>query len=148
MQDDRSKNPYSILLVDDDPDEAKLTRKALMKNNTPVRIHDVPDGSAAMRYLRMEGEYQEKSRPDLILLDLNMPRMDGWEVLAEIKKDELLRSIPVIVFTMSSRQEDIAQAYSLHANCYIVKPSGWKELKRVMKCIEGFWFSIASLPGG
>ena len=114
----------------------------------PVVIHVVPNGMEAMRYLRKEGKYQDKPRPDLILLDLNMPVMDGKEALVEIKKDEYLLSIPVIVFSVSSRQEDIAHAYQLHANCYIIKPSDWKDIKRVIKCIEELWLTVARLPDG
>ena len=148
MQDDHITYRFNILLVDDDSEETSLTQKAFLSNMAPVVIHVVPNGMEAMRYLRKEGKYQDKPRPDLILLDLNMPVMDGKEALVEIKKDEYLLSIPVIVFSVSSRQEDIAHAYHLHANCYIIKPSDWKDIKRVIKCIEELWLTVARLPDG
>src|SRR5438067_71755 len=120
-----SSNPIDILLVEDSPTDSLLTRRALADAKLVNRLHIVEDGVKALAFLRKQEPYADAPRPDLILLDLNMPRMDGREVLAEIKSDEDLKIIPVIVLTTSSAEEDVLKSYKLHANCYITKPVGF-----------------------
>ena len=139
-------DPVEILLVEDSPEDADLTFEALkdakIKNNLCV----AEDGVEAMAFLRREGNFADAPRPDLILLDFNLPRKDGREVLAEIKEDVNLRRIPVIVLTTSQAQEDIIKAYDLNANCYISKPVDFEEFIKVVRNIENFWFTIVKLP--
>jgi two-component system, chemotaxis family, response regulator Rcp1 len=135
-----------ILMVEDSPSDAFLTREALKQAKECSRVHVVNDGVEAMEFLRREGAFAGAPRPDIILLDLNMPRKDGREVLAEIKGDAKLKSIPVIVLTSSSAEQDILHAYSLHANCYITKPADFNRFKEVIKSIEMFWFGKVTLP--
>jgi CheY-like chemotaxis protein len=135
-----------ILMVEDDPADVRLTREALKNKKVHTTMDTVEDGLEAMTYLHKEGAYAGKQRPDLILLDLNMPRMDGREVLSEIKKDPKLRSIPVIVLTTSDGEEDILSAYDMNANCYITKPVDWKQFIRVVELIENFWLTVVKLP--
>jgi len=135
-----------ILMVEDSPSDAFLTREALKQAKESSRIHVVNDGVEAMEFLRREGAFAGAPRPDIILLDLNMPRKDGREVLAEIKGDAKLKSIPVIVLTSSSAEQDILHAYNLHANCYITKPADFNRFKEVIKSIEMFWFGKVTLP--
>ena len=138
--------PIEILLVEDNPGDARLTvegfKDARVKNNITV----VEDGVEAMAYLRREGQYANAGLPDLILLDLNMPRKDGREVLAEIKADGILSRIPVLVFTVSSSDKDILAAYNLQANAFITKPIDLDEFITVVKSLEEFWLSIVKLP--
>ena len=138
--------PIEILLVEDNPGDARLTiegfKDARVKNNITV----VEDGVEAMAYLRREGQYANVGLPDLILLDLNMPRKDGREVLAEIKADETLKRIPVLVFTVSSSEKDILTAYNLQANAFITKPIDLDEFITVVRSLEEFWLSIVKLP--
>ena len=140
--------PIEILLVEDNPGDARLTiegfKDARVKNNITV----VEDGVEAMAYLRREGQYANVGLPDLILLDLNMPRKDGREVLAEIKADETLKRIPVLVFTVSSSEKDILTAYNLQANAFITKPIDLDEFITVVRSLEEFWLSIVKLPQG
>ncbi len=136
-----------LLLVDDDTDDVRLTRKALTRKNLRIDVHDVQNGIEALAFLRKQGKFKDKPTPDLILTDLNMPKMDGRELLQEINMDEALRDIPLIVLTTSSGEEDILHAYKMNANCFITKPVGWKEFIRVVEYIDGFWFNIAKLPG-
>ena len=135
-----------VLLVEDNPADVRLTTEAIkdvkMKNNLFV----VQDGIEAIRFLRKEGEYSLVPRPDLILLDLNLPKKDGREVLAEIKADPELKTIPVVVLTSSKAEEDILKAYKLHANCYTTKPVNFERFVEVVQSIEGFWFSVVKLP--
>ncbi|MBL8504311.1 MAG: response regulator [Rhodocyclaceae bacterium] len=135
-----------MLLVEDNPGDALLTREALRDAKMANRLDWVQDGVEAMDYLRRQGKYADASPPDLILLDLNMPRMDGREVLAELKNDTALKHIPVVVLTTSQAEEDILRAYELHANCFIGKPVDFAEFVRVVKSIESFWFSVVRLP--
>jgi two-component system, chemotaxis family, response regulator Rcp1 len=136
-----------ILLVEDSPTDVLLAKEALEYSKINNKLQTVPDGVEAIAYLRKEGKYQDAPRPGLILLDLNLPRKDGREVLAEIKSDEKLKRIPVVVLTTSKSEADILKAYGLHANCYIVKPVDFEKFAEVVKNIENFWFSVVTLPG-
>ena len=138
--------PIEILLVEDDPDDADLTIDALRKGRVRNRVTLMEDGVDAIAYLRREGQYAEAPRPDLILLDLHLPRKDGLEVLAEIKQDPHLRRIPVVVMTSSDDEKDILAAYNLHVNCYVTKPVDLDQFITVVKSIEHFWFSVVKLP--
>lgn len=138
--------PIKILLVEDNPGDARLAVEALKESKVHNNIHTVSDGVEAMEFLRKEGEYTSALRPDLVLLDLNMPRKDGREVLAEIKEDPKLKIIPVVVMTTSQSEEDILKSYGLHANCYVTKPVDLEQFMKVVKTIEDFWFTIVKLP--
>jgi CheY-like chemotaxis protein len=138
--------PVCILMVEDDPGDVRLTREALKSKKMLTTMYDVPNGVEAMAFLRKEGAYADMARPDLILLDLNMPRMDGREVLAELQNDAQLKRIPVIVLTTSQGQEDILAAYDMNANCYITKPVDWKQFIKVVEQIEEFWLTVVKLP--
>lgn len=139
-------DPVEILLVEDSPEDADLTFEALKDAKIRNNLHVVEDGVEAMAFLRQEGDYAGVPRPDLILLDFNLPRKDGREVLAEVKADVNLRRIPVVVLTTSQAQEDIIKAYDLNANCYISKPVDYEEFMTVIRNIEKFWFTIVKLP--
>ena len=138
--------PVEILLVEDNPGDVRLTREALKSDRLWNTLQVVRDGVEAMAYLRREGEFRGAVRPDLILLDLNLPRKDGREVLAEIKADDDLKLIPVVVLTTSQAEEDVLKAYGSHANCYITKPVDLAKFMAVVKSIEHFWFAIVRLP--
>lgn len=138
--------PIDILLVEDNPGDVRLAKEALKESKVRNAIHVVGDGVEAMAFLRREGKYKDRSRPDLILLDLNLPKKDGREVLQEIKQDPELRRIPVVVLTVSSDEEDILKSYNLHANCYITKPINLNRFIKVVKSIENFWLTIVKLP--
>src|SRR6476660_5547668 len=138
--------PIEILLVEDSPDDADLTIDALRDGRVRNRITHVEDGVEAMAFLRREGKYADAPRPDLILLDLNMPRKNGREVLTEVKQDPELRRIPVVVMTYSDDEKDILAAYNLYVNCYVTKPVDLDQFIAVVKSIEHFWFSIVKLP--
>jgi len=138
--------PVEILLVEDNPGDVRLTRESLKDSKLLNHISVVNDGEEAMAFLRREGKYVASARPDLILLDLNLPKKDGREVLAEIKTDEQLRRIPVVVLTTSSAEQDILKTYDLHANCYITKPVNLDQFSAVVGAIEDFWFTIVRLP--
>ena len=138
--------PIEILLVEDSPDDADLTIDALREGRVRNRITHVEDGVEAMAYLRREGKYAEAARPDLILLDWRMPRKNGQEVLTEVKSDDDLKRIPVVVMTSSDDDSDILAAYNRHVNCYVTKPVDIDQFKRVVHSIEHFWFSIVKLP--
>ena len=137
-----------ILLVEDNPGDVRLTQEAFKEGKLANRLHAVHDGEAALAFLRREGPYREAVRPDLILLDLNLPRKDGREVLATIKADELLRRIPVVILTTSKAEQDILRAYDLHANCYITKPVDLEQFLLVVRAIEDFWLMVVKLPQG
>ena len=141
-----SGRPVEILLVEDNPGDVRLTREALREGKVRNNLAVAFDGVEALAYLRKEGEHAGAVRPDLILLDLNLPRMDGREVLNEIKGDASLRNIPVVVLTSSQADDDIARVYSLHANCYVTKPVDLDQFIRVVESIEDFWFTIVKLP--
>ena len=138
--------PVEILLVEDNPADVRLTREALNSDRLWNHLSVAKDGVEAMAYLRREGTFAEAARPDLILLDLNLPKKDGREVLAEIKADADLKLIPVVVLTLSAVEEDILKSYGLHANCYIQKPVDLRQFMKVMKSIETFWLAIVKLP--
>ena len=138
--------PIEILLVEDQASDVLITREALEQAKVNHALHVVEDGVKAMQFLRKEDPYDSAPHPDLILLDLNMPRKNGREVLAEIKADAKLRNIPVAVLTTSNADKDILEAYSLHANCYIVKPVQFENFVEVMLRINSFWFSVVTLP--
>jgi CheY-like chemotaxis protein len=138
--------PIEILLVEDSPDDADLTVDALRDGRVRNRVTVIEDGVEAMAYLRREGPYANAVRPDLILLDLNLPRKNGREVLAEVKQDPDLRRIPVVVMTSSDDEKDILTAYNLYVNCYVTKPVDLNQFIGVVKSIEHFWFSIVKLP--
>lgn len=138
--------PVEILLVEDNPGDVRLTREALREGKVRNNLHVTPDGVEALRFLRREGEYADAVRPDLILLDLNLPKKDGREVLEDIKADPSLRYIPVVVLTSSEAEQDIVRAYDLHANCYVTKPVDLDQFIHVVHSIEDFWFTIVKLP--
>ncbi len=138
--------PVEILLVEDDPADVLLTQEALLGSKIRNNLHVVDDGVEALAFLRQESTYRDVPRPDLILLDLNMPRKDGREVLADIKEDPDLKTIPVAVLTTSSQDEDILKSYELHANCYITKPVGLEQFATVVQSLDDFWFTIVKLP--
>lgn len=139
--------PVEILLVEDSPGDVKLTEEALRDAEVPNNLHVARDGEEAMRFLRREGPFADAPRPDLILLDLNLPRMDGREVLARLKADDALRPIPVIILTTSQSEDDIAEAYNLAANCYVAKPVDLDEFLDVVRAIDDFWLTIVKPPG-
>ncbi len=143
---DQLVKPIDILLVEDNPGDADLAREALEDTKLHNRLHVVDDGEKALAFLRRQGAYAAAPRPDLILLDLNLPRKDGREVLAEIKSDDHLKRIPVVILTTSRAEEDVLKTYNLHANCYISKPIDLNQFMRVVKSIEDFWLSIVVLP--
>ena len=141
-----SGRAVEILLVEDNPGDVGLTRETLKDSKLLNHMNVVNDGVEAMAFLRHQGKYVNATRPDLILLDLNLPKKDGREVLAEVKADEQLRRIPVVVLTTSSAEQDILKTYDLHANCYITKPVNLDQFTEVVKAIEEFWFTIVKLP--
>jgi CheY-like chemotaxis protein len=146
MQPHNRGEPIEILLVEDSPDDAALTIDALRDGRVHNRISVVDDGVEAMAFLRRQGTHMQAPRPDLILLDLNLPRKSGREVLAEVKQDPDLRRIPVVVMTSSDDEKDILAAYNLYVNCYITKPVDLDQFITVVKTIEHFWFSVVKLP--
>ncbi len=138
--------PIEILLVDDSPSDTDLTVEALQEGKIRNHLSTVEDGVRAMQFLRREGEYAQAPRPDLILLDLNLPRKDGREVLAEIKADPDLKTIPVVIMTTSQAEKDVDQAYQLNANCYVTKPLDFLQFVALVRSIENFWLTIVTLP--
>ena len=138
--------PIDVLLVEDDPGDVLMTREAFEDPKVTNRLSVVSDGVSALQFLRKEGEHADAPTPDLILLDLNLPRMDGREVLAELKADEALRKIPVVVLTTSEVEEDFVRSYSLHANAYVTKPTDMDGLTAVVRCIERFFGRIVQAP--
>jgi two-component system, chemotaxis family, response regulator Rcp1 len=138
--------PIEILLVEDNPADVRLTREALQEEKIYTNLQVVSDGVEAIAFLRKEGQYAKMPRPDLILLDLNLPKKDGREVLKEIKNDPHLKAIPVVVLTVSKSEEDILKSYNLHANCYITKPVDLKQFMKVAKSVQDFWLTIVKLP--
>ena len=136
-----------ILLVEDNPGDVRLTVEALRGARVANELHVVGDGQAAIDYLRRRGSYSDAPRPDIVLLDLNLPRLDGREVLADIKSDPDLSMIPILVLTTSSAEEDIARSYELHANCFVSKPVDFTQFIDAVRSLEGFWLKIVKLPG-
>jgi two-component system, chemotaxis family, response regulator Rcp1 len=141
-----SARPVEILLVEDSPSDVALTIEALRGGKMANNLNRVADGVEAMAYLNREGKYAQSTRPDLIMLDLNLPRKDGREVLKELKSDPSLRSIPVIVLTTSRDDRDVLRSYELNANCYITKPVDFQQFIDVIRSIENFWLTVVTLP--
>ncbi len=139
-------NSIDILIVEDNPGDARLIMEVLNENKIFNSVYIVKDGVEAMDFLHTKGKYQESPKPDLIILDLNLPRKDGREVLAEIKSDDELKRIPVVIMTISQAEEDIFKSYNLHANCFVTKPIDLDQFIKVIKSIEDFWFSVVKLP--
>ena len=144
MTDGRS--PIEILLVEDNPGDERLTREALKEGKVYNNLHWVKDGVDALDFLHQRGSHSGAPRPDIILLDLNLPKKDGREVLQEIKSHDTLKRIPVVVLTTSKAEEDVVRTYNLHANCYVTKPVDLDQFIGVVKSIEQFWFSVVKLP--
>jgi CheY-like chemotaxis protein len=138
--------PVEILLVEDNPGDERLTREALKEGKVYSNLHWVKDGVEAMEFLRREGRYKDVPRPDIILLDLNLPKKDGREVLQDIKNDDELKRIPVVVLTTSKAEEDVLRTYNLHANCYVTKPVDLEKFIVVVKSIDVFWLTVVTLP--
>jgi two-component system, chemotaxis family, response regulator Rcp1 len=138
--------PIEILLVEDNVDEAELTMESLRAGRVRNRIHWVEDGEEAVAFLRQQGRFHDAPRPDLVLLDLRLPKMSGHEVLAEIKSDPGLKRIPVVIMTESDDEKDVARAYDRHANCYVTKPMDMDKFIEAVKSIEEFWLTIVQLP--
>jgi CheY-like chemotaxis protein len=142
----QTTRPIEVLLVEDNPGDVRLTFEAMRESKVLVNLRVVPDGEEALAFLRKEGTYRGERRPDLVLLDLNLPKKDGREVLAEIKADDDLRRTPVVVLTTSRAEEDILRMYNLHANCFITKPVDLDQFITVVRSISEFWFSVVRLP--
>nr|WP_017655658.1 response regulator [Fortiea contorta] len=138
--------PIQVLLVEDNPGDALLTRIALEDSKISIHLNVVEDGVEAMAFLRKQDKYTQAAHPDIVLLDLNLPKKDGREVLAEIKADQNLKRIPVVVLTTSQAEEDVLKAYDLSANCYITKPVDFDQFVKIVRSIENFWFAIVKLP--
>lgn len=138
----------NILLVEDNPDDVILTKESLKEGKIKNTLYDVGDGVEAMEFLRQKGKYAGKPRPDIVFLDLNLPKKDGRQVLEEIKSDADLRTIPVVILTTSEAEEDVIKSYNLHANCYISKPVSLDRFIHVIKQMDEFWFDIVRLPKG
>lgn len=147
MTDFEQLRPLELLLVDDDPGDARLTAEAFKRSRLRTHLSVVTDGFEALDFLHRRGGFASAPVPDLILLDLNMPRKDGREVLAEIKDDAALAHIPVVVLTTSARHEDVLRSYQLHANCYVTKPVDLGTFLDIVETIDYFWFTVAKLPG-
>lgn len=146
MTEQLSMRPIKILLVEDNPGDVRLTEEALKEGKVHNTLYVAGDGVEALAFLRNEDGYADVPRPDVILLDLNLPRKDGREVLAEIKACHNLRRIPVVILTTSEAEEDILHSYNLHANCYITKPVNLEQFIEVVKSVDNFWFTIVKLP--
>jgi chemotaxis family two-component system response regulator Rcp1 len=140
--------PVDVLLVEDNPGDVRLTKEALKDAKLKVNLHVVGDGMEAMAFLRKQGKYAASPRPDLVMLDLNLPKKDGRQVLAEIKDDPDLKRIPVVIVTTSKSEEDVLKTYNLHANCYVTKPLDLDQFINVVQSIEQFWLTIVKLPNG
>jgi chemotaxis family two-component system response regulator Rcp1 len=138
--------PIHVLLVEDNPGDVRLTKEILKDAKVRISLSVVEDGVEAMAFLRQEGKYASASLPDLVLLDLNLPRKDGREVLTEIKQDPDLKRIPVVILTISNAEKDILKSYNLYANAYVTKPLDLEQFSKIAKAIEDFWFTIVKLP--
>jgi len=146
MNNRKTGKPVEILLIEDNPGDVRLTQEAFKEGKVLNKLHVTRDGVEAMEFLRQKGNYAKSPRPDIILLDLNLPKKDGREVLAEIKADKDLKRIPVVILTVSQAEEDILKSYNLNANCYIIKPIDLEQFIRAVKLIEDFWLTIVTLP--
>ncbi len=140
--------PVDILLVEDNPGDYRLTKEALKEGKVYNNLHWAQDGVEAIEFLKRRGKYDAAPRPDIILLDLNLPKKDGREVLSEIKRDEALRTIPVVILTTSKAEEDVLRSYDLHANCYVTKPVDLDKFIVVVQSIDRFWLTVVTLPPG
>lgn len=137
---------FEVLLIEDDMGDIELTQSALSKSKLKINLHVANDGEEALAYLRREGQYAKAIRPNLILLDLNLPGFSGLEILSTIKSDHRFKSIPVVILTTSDANTDILKSYELGANCYVTKPIGLKEFVKIVNSIEDFWFTVVQLP--
>jgi two-component system, chemotaxis family, response regulator Rcp1 len=146
MTGQKSLRPIEILMVEDNPGDVRLTREALKGGKVWNEIHVVTDGVAALDFLRQKPPYATAPRPDLVLLDLNLPKKDGREVLSSMKADPLLKAIPVVILTTSQAEEDVIRAYNLNCNCYVTKPVDFEQFTRIVQAIEQFWLTIVTLP--
>ncbi|MBM3323364.1 response regulator [candidate division WOR-3 bacterium] len=146
MNDESNGRPVEVLLVEDNAGDVRLTQEALREAKVHNNLSVVNDGVEAMAFLRREGKYAQAPRPDLMLLDLNMPRKDGRQVLAEVKADPELGRIPIVVLTTSKAEEDIVRSYELHANSYVTKPVDFEQFMKVVQSIEGFWLTVVKYP--
>lgn len=146
MSNNKNLKIIEILLVEDNPADIRLTQEALQESKITNNLNIVKDGVEAINFLKNKGEYSNATRPDLILLDLNLPKLNGFEVLDEIKKHEDLKRIPVVILTISDNDKDLLKAYNLHANCYVNKPMDITEFYKIVKSIGNFWFTIVKLP--
>jgi chemotaxis family two-component system response regulator Rcp1 len=144
----KATEPVDVLLIEDNPGDVRLTKEALKDAKLKIHMHVVGDGMEAMAFLRKQGKYASSPRPDLVLLDLNLPKKDGRQVLAEIKEDPDLKRIPVVIITSSKAEEDVLKSYNLHANCYVTKPLDLDQFITVVQSIEQFWLTIVKLPNG
>ena len=144
---DKESRQIEILLIEDNPGDARLTQEAMRAANMTNVLHVVEDGEQAMEFLRRRSRFKDAPRPDLILLDLNLPKKDGRAVLAEVKTDPDLRRIPVVVLTTSRSEEDVMQAYDMHANAYVTKPVNLDQFMRIVALIDEFWLKVVTLPG-
>jgi two-component system, chemotaxis family, response regulator Rcp1 len=138
--------PFDILVIEDNPGDARLIKEVLNENKILNNLTILKDGVDAMNFLHRKGEHKNAPRPDLIFLDLNLPKKDGREVLSEIKTSDVLKQIPVVIMTTSQSEEDIFKSYSLHANCYVTKPIDLEQFIKVIQSMEDFWFSLVKLP--
>jgi two-component system, chemotaxis family, response regulator Rcp1 len=143
---DKIAGPVEILLVEDNLGDARLTQEALKEGKVYSNLHWTKDGVEALEFLNRKGKYSNAPRPDIILLDLNLPKKDGREVLSEIKNDEKLRHIPVVILTTSKAEEDVLRSYELHANCYVAKPVDLEKFIKVVQSIDRFWLTVVTLP--
>ena len=148
MSDGKPGAPVEILLVEDNPADVRLTREALKEGKVYNNLHWAKDGVEALEFLHRQGKYADAPRPDIILLDLNLPKKDGREVLQDIKKDDKLKRIPVVILTTSKAEEDVLKSYNLHANCYVTKPVDLEQFIVVVKSIDMFWLTVVTLPNG
>jgi chemotaxis family two-component system response regulator Rcp1 len=146
VEPEKTAPPVEILLVEDNPGDVRLTKEALKEGKVYNNLHWAKDGVEALEFLRRQGKYADAPRPDIILLDLNLPKKDGREVLVEIKRDNGLGLIPVVVLTTSKAEEDVLKSYELHANCYVTKPVDLDQFIRVVKSIDRFWLTVVTLP--
>ena len=147
MDIDSLGRPANFLLVEDNPGDVRLTQEALKTHKLQNNLHVAADGEEAMAFLRKQGKYRDAPRPDIILLDLNLPKKDGREVLAEIKSDPVFKTIPVVIISSSEAEQDIIKSYNLNANCYVTKPVNFDQFIKVVQSINDFWLTIVKLPG-
>ncbi len=148
MTDATRASPVEILLVEDNPGDVRLTREALKEGKVYSNLHWAKDGVEALEFLRRQGKFADVPRPDIILLDLNLPKKDGREVLSETKNDDELKRIPVVILTTSKAEEDVLRSYELHANCYVTKPVDLEKFIVVVQSIDKFWLTVVTLPNG